>query len=63
METDGVHGEQERPQRLDGDLAMANKNALPRPGYKQNPMKETRANKSSPIRTRPKVMTNSSKGQ
>lgn len=42
---------------------MPNKNVLPRPGYKQNPMKETRSNRSSPIRTRPKVMTNTAKGQ
>lgn len=36
---------------------MPNKNMLPRPGKSQNPMKENRSNSSSPMRTRPSVMT------
>lgn len=42
---------------------MGNKSQLPKPGKSRNPLTETRSNKLSPMRSRPKIMTNRAKGQ
>lgn len=36
-------------------------NKAPKPGLKQNPMRETRSNAKSPMRTHPKWMTTGAK--